>query len=91
MACVKEAGAVGADRRMAPPAAATGDRRYPRGAIVVVDDGSHFRARIVAVIGVVAVIVHRPDDAAGEACRAVPVRCCRPVGDEPTGRGGRAP
>jgi hypothetical protein len=67
------------------------DRRYRRGAIVLVDDGSRFHARIVAVIGVVAVIAHRPDDAAGEACRAVPVRCCRPAGDEPPGRNGRAP
>lgn len=91
MARVKEAIEVGANRRMEPPAAATEERRYPRGAIVVVDDdGSPFQARIVAVIGVVAVIAHRRDDGAGEACRAVPVRCCRHAGDEPPRGGGRA-
>jgi hypothetical protein len=91
MARVKEAIEVGADTRIAPPAAGTDDRRYPRGTIVLVDDGSRFHARIVAVIGVVAVIAHRPDDAADEACRSVPVRCCRPAGDEPLGRDGHAP
>ena len=66
--------------------ALTEGRRYARGAIVVVDDGCPFEGRIVAVIGVVAVVAHRPEDAADEACRAVPVRCCRPVGEQPPSR-----
>jgi hypothetical protein len=71
--------------------ARTEERRYPRGAVVVVDDdGCRFEARIVAVIGVVAVVGYRPEHVAGEACRAVPVRCCRPVSDEPPGRRGDA-
>ena len=68
--------------------ARTEEQRYRRGAIVVVDDGCRFQARIVAVIGVVAVVAPRPEDAAGETCRAVPMRCCRPVGDEPPSRSG---
>ncbi len=75
----------GSDR--APADAATAPPRLPRGALVVVDDGCAFRARIVVAIGVVAVIVHRSEHAGGEVCSAVPVRCCRPVGDEPPSRG----
>ena len=64
--------------------ARTEERRYPRGAVVVVDDdGCRFEAWIVAVIGVVAVVAHRPEHATAEACRAVPVRCCRPVSEQP--------
>jgi hypothetical protein len=71
-----------------PPAdAAMAGRRFPRGALVVVDDGRPFRARIVVAIGVVAVVVHRSEHAGVDVCSAVPVRCCRPVGDEPPSRG----
>jgi hypothetical protein len=90
MARVTEAIEVGPHGRVAPPAARTEERRYPRGAIVVVDDGCRYEARIVAVIGVVAVVARRPQDAAADACHAVPVRCCRPAGDEPPKGGGRA-
>jgi len=68
--------------------ARTEEGRYRRGAIVVVDDGCRFEARIVAVIGVVAVVAHRPEHAADETCRAVHVRYCRRVGYEPACRGG---
>jgi hypothetical protein len=60
--------------------ARTEERRYPRGTVVVVDDGCPFEARVVAVIGVVAVVAPRPEDAAGRTYHAVPMACCRPLG-----------
>jgi hypothetical protein len=69
--------------------ARTEERRYPRGTVVVVDDGCPFEARVVAVIGVVAVVAPRSQDAARETYRAVPMPCCRPVGEQPPSRGER--
>jgi hypothetical protein len=76
----------GTARATAGPDVATSGR-LARGVMVVVDDGCRLEARIVVVIGVVAVVVQRSEDA-GEACWAVPVRCCRPAVDESPSRGG---
>jgi hypothetical protein len=59
-----------------PGLAATGPGALKRGASVVVDDdGIRSEARVVVVIGVVAVVFHQPPQAGDIRCRAVPLMC----------------
>lgn len=59
-----------------------------RGASVVVDDdGIRFEARVVVVIGVVAVVCNQPPQAGSNRLRAVPVMCVSlSLRDEPPWR-----
>jgi len=49
-----------------------------RGEWVVVEDDAGYRGRVVAVIGVTAVIRVTSEDGGGDTYRAAELRCCRP-------------
>ena len=63
-------------------------RQLARGTSVVVTDQDPLKARIIAVIGVVAVVAYQPKNAGEDVYRAVPLRCCHLLGDDPPRRPG---
>lgn len=71
-----------------PALAAMSPGALKRGASVVVDDdGIRFEARVVVVIGVVAVVCNQPPQAGDIPYRAVPVMCVSlSLRDEPPWR-----